>query len=199
MEMAGRDGQSGRPAGTDGGGRRRSGRPASLRRPARRSSGSAGGAARAGRSALSCVLSPRLPGSPAGATPLAQAPAGRAFARCVFVMPRSIADADAARQAARRWRELGAGCRAIRPAARRRPDAPRDAWRDAPHGGPLTEPIRMARERPSRPRRANRVRLERHAMPCHAMPRRTHANRAAASCAAREPLASITPPPALEP
>ncbi|MHA7183663.1 hypothetical protein UKMH10_0064 [Burkholderia pseudomallei] len=52
----------------------------------------------------------------------------------------------------------------------------------------------MARERPSRPRRANRVRLER-----HAMPRRTHANRAAASCAAREPLASITPPPALEP
>ncbi|OMZ25578.1 hypothetical protein AQ861_05080 [Burkholderia pseudomallei] len=164
MEMAGRDGQSGRPAGTDGGRRRRSGRPASLRRPARRSSGSAGGAARAGRSALSCVLSPRLPGSPAGATPLAQAPAGRAFARCVFVMPRSIADADAARQAARRWRGLGAGCRAIRPAARRRPDAPRDAWR---------------------------------ATPCHAA--RAHANRTAASCAAREPLASITPPPALEP
>ncbi|APF90370.1 hypothetical protein BFR06_00080 [Burkholderia pseudomallei] len=110
-------------------------------------------------------------------------------------MPRSIADANAARQAARRWRGPGAGCRAIRTAARRRPDAPRDAWRDAPHGGPLTEPFAWRAN--ARADRGGRIASGWRATPCHAA--RAHANRTAASCAAREPLASITPPPALEP
>ncbi|OMR73996.1 hypothetical protein AQ730_13450 [Burkholderia pseudomallei] len=58
-------------------------------------------------------------------------------------------------------------------------------------------PSRFAWRANARADRGGRIASGWRATPCHAA--RTHANRAAASCAAREPLASITPPPALEP
>ncbi|ARK61561.1 hypothetical protein BOC39_20325 [Burkholderia pseudomallei] len=58
-------------------------------------------------------------------------------------------------------------------------------------------PSRFAWRANARADRGGRTASGWSAMQCHAA--RTHANRAAASCAAREPLASITPPPALEP
>ncbi|MDW9240647.1 beta-ketoadipyl CoA thiolase domain protein [Burkholderia thailandensis] len=69
------------------------------------------------------MLPARLLFSPAGETPLAEAligrEAGRAFARCDLrsARPISIADADAARQAVRRWRQRRLG-EARRPARR---------------------------------------------------------------------------------
>ncbi|OMS61272.1 hypothetical protein AQ743_01200 [Burkholderia pseudomallei] len=58
-------------------------------------------------------------------------------------------------------------------------------------------PSRFAWRANARADRGERVAPGWRATPCHAA--RAHANRTAASCAAREPLASITPPPALEP
>ncbi|AJW51608.1 hypothetical protein AQ765_21215 [Burkholderia pseudomallei] len=58
-------------------------------------------------------------------------------------------------------------------------------------------PSRFAWRANARADRGGRIASGWRATPCHAA--RAHANRTAASCAAREPLASITPPPALEP